>query len=56
MQALRKPDQLPLDQQRRLSKFIEMMIDTLEMRNNDHMDDVDVVDEGMVICRNVVFS
>ncbi|XP_025095997.1 receptor-type tyrosine-protein phosphatase N2-like [Pomacea canaliculata] len=38
-----EPDQLPLAQQRRLSRFIEVMISLLEMRGTDHLKDVDVV-------------
>ncbi|KAK7110431.1 hypothetical protein V1264_014308 [Littorina saxatilis] len=40
-----EPDQLPVEQQKRLSQFIEMMISMLEMRGSEHHDDVDVVEE-----------
>lgn len=41
-----EPDQLPVEQQKRLSHFIEMMIGMLEMKGTEHLSDVDVVEEG----------
>ncbi|KAL8586996.1 hypothetical protein ACOMHN_023386 [Nucella lapillus] len=44
LQGSLEPDDLPVEQQRRLSRIIEVMLSTMDMRGNKHLSDIQVID------------